>query len=58
MFLKNPVNLFLFAPDDVPIIIPSLLPLAVVKAIVYTVFESSFELDIGARSAIIYGGFG
>jgi len=58
MFLKNPVNLFLFAPDDVPIIIPSLLPLAIVKAIVYTVFERSFELDIRARSAIIYGGFG
>lgn len=58
MFLKNPVDLFLFAPDDVPIFIPSLLPLSVVKALVYAVFEGGFELDVGARSAIIYGGFG
>lgn len=58
VFLKDPVHLLFLAPNDVPIIIPSLLPLSVTKPVINRIFKSSFVLYIGARSSKIYGGFG
>ncbi len=49
VFFKNPVNLLLLAPNDVPVIVPTLLPLPVNKTVVYAVLESGFELYVGAR---------
>ena len=46
VFFKDPVDLFLFAPHDGPVIIPSLFPFPVGKSIEYTVFERGFELDV------------
>lgn len=49
MLLKHPVYLLLLAPDDVPVIVPGLLPLSVHEAIVDAVFESCLELDAAAE---------
>ena len=48
MFLEDPVYLLLFAPDYIPVIIPGLFPLSVLKGIVYTIFECGLELYVGA----------
>jgi hypothetical protein len=58
MFFKNPIDLFLLAPHDVPVVIPSLFPLSVGHAVVCTIFESSFEFYVGAELTHYYGGFG
>lgn len=49
MLLKHPVYLLLLAPNDVPVIVPGLLPLAVHERIVDAVFEGCFELYAAAE---------
>lgn len=49
MLLKHPVYLLLLAPNDVPVIVPGLLPLAVHERIVDAVFEGGFELYAAAE---------
>lgn len=44
MFLEHPIYLFFFAPDNVPVVIPGLLPLSVDEAVVYAVLEGGLEL--------------
>ena len=46
VLLEYPVNLLFLAPDHVPVVIPGLLPLAVVEPIVDAVFKSGFEFDV------------
>ena len=48
MLLEYPIHLLLLAPNHVPIIIPCLLPLAVLEGIVDAVFEGGFELYVVA----------
>lgn len=49
MLLKRPIYLLLLAPDDVPIIVPGLLPLSAHKPIVDAVLEGRFESYGGAE---------
>ncbi len=58
MPLEYPVHLFLLAPDDIPVVVPSLLPLSIDEPIVDAVFESGFEFDAGPALLIVYGGVG
>lgn len=58
VLLENPVDLFLLAPDNIPVVVPGLLPLTVLEAIVDAVFERGFEFYIGPRYLKRYGGFG
>ena len=58
MFLEDPVDLFLLAPDDIPVIIPGLFPLPVLKGVVYTIFECGLELYVVASYYKGYGGLG
>lgn len=44
MLLEHPVYLLLLAPDDVPIVVPGLLPLTTREAVVYAVLEGGLEL--------------
>jgi len=55
VLLKNPIYLLLFAPNDIPIVIPSLLPLPVCEPIINCIFECRFELDVAAESKMTYG---
>jgi hypothetical protein len=55
MPLKYPVHLFLLAPNYIPVIIPSLLPLSIYESIVNAIFESSFEFYARPESPISYG---
>ena len=56
--LEYPVHLFLLAPDYIPVVVPSLLPLSIDEPIVDAVFESSFEFDARPALLIVYGGVG
>ena len=58
ILLKNPVDLFFFAPDDVPIIAISFPPLSVVESLIDAVPERCFEFDILAGCGREYGGLG
>jgi hypothetical protein len=58
IFLEYPIDLLLFTPDDIPVIVPSLLPLTVDEAVVDCVFKGCFELDGGTVWSICYGGVG
>jgi len=58
VFLKYPVNLLLFAPYYVPVVIPGLLPLAIGKPIVHCIFECGFEFYVISWLLSAYGGFG
>ena len=58
MLLKHPVYLLLLAPDDVPVIVPRLLPLAVHEPVVDAVLEGGLELYAAAEWAERYGGTG
>jgi hypothetical protein len=58
MLLEDPVDLLLLAPDDVPVVVPGLLPLSIDKPIVDAVFKSGFEFYTAAESSINYGGVG
>ena len=58
VLLVDPVHLLLFAPDHVPVIVPSLLPLPVDESLIYCILESGFELDAVAASQIVYAGVG
>lgn len=49
MFFEDPVDLFLFAPDDSPVVVVGLFPLPFGEAFEDTVFEGSFELDVGTE---------
>jgi hypothetical protein len=49
MFFKNPLNLLLFTPHNIPIIIISLFPLSFGKTLKNAVSKRSFKLDIGAE---------
>ena len=49
--LENPIDLFFFAPDDIPIIIPGLFPLSTGKGIIDTVFKGSLEFNIAPASS-------
>ena len=56
--LEHPVDLFLLAPDEVPVIIPGLSPLPVGQCVVDTVLKTGFELNVGASWGQEYGGLG
>jgi hypothetical protein len=58
VLFEDPINLFLFAPDDVPIIVPSLPPLSVLERIVDAILECGLIFDVGSSSIFTYGGFG
>jgi len=58
VFLEDPIYLLLFAPNYVPIVIPSLFPLSVCEPIIDCIFESGFKLDVAAEFAMPYGGLG
>lgn len=58
ILLKNPIDLFFFAPDDVPIIAISFPPLSVVESFKDAVPERCFEFDILAACDREYGGLG
>jgi len=58
MLFKDPVDLFLLAPDSIPVLVPGLLPLSVLEGIIDAVFEGGLKLDVGAASEGKYGGFG
>jgi hypothetical protein len=46
MLLEDPIYLFLFAPGSVPIIVPSLSPLSILKCLRDAVLEGGLVLDI------------
>ena len=46
VLLKDPVDLFLFAPDHVPIIVPSLLPFTIYASIIDCIFKGGFKFNI------------
>ena len=58
MPLKYPVYLFLLAPNNIPVVLPCLLPLSIYESIVDTVFESGFEFYAGPELLIGYGWVG
>jgi hypothetical protein len=58
IFLEDPVDLFLLAPDDIPIVVPGLFPLPVHEGVVDCVLEGGFELYVRAASRMAYWGFG
>lgn len=39
VLLENPVDLLLLAPDNIPVVVPGLLPLTILETIVDAVFE-------------------
>lgn len=49
MFFEYPIDLLLFAPHHVPVIIICLPPLSLDEAFEDTIFESCFKLDVGAE---------
>lgn len=55
MLLEHPVHLLLLAPDDVPVILPGLPPLAPHEAVVDAVLEGRLELDGRAEWEEAYG---
>jgi hypothetical protein len=58
IFLKDPIYLLFLAPDDIPIIIPRLLPFPIYESIINCVFKGGLEFDIGAEWLIYYEGLG
>jgi len=48
MLFKYPINLLFFTPDNIPIIVPCLLPLSILKRIVDTIFKGCFEFYVVA----------
>ena len=58
VLLENPVDLLLLAPDNIPVVVPGLLPLTILETIVDAVFEWGLEFYIGPRYLKRYGGFG
>jgi hypothetical protein len=58
VLLEHPVYLLLFAPDNVPVVVPRLLPLAVDETVVHAVFKGGFEFDAAAKWGMDYGGVG
>ncbi|MCB0368661.1 MAG: hypothetical protein KDD45_04235 [Bdellovibrionales bacterium] len=58
MFFEYPIYLFFFAPDDVPVIIPGLLPLSILKSFIDCVFERGLVFDIISGLKAGYGGLG
>lgn len=55
MLLEDPVDLLFFAPHEVPVIIPGLLPLSANQTVVDAIFEGGFELYGGSSSFKNYG---
>ena len=51
MLFEHPIHLLLLAPDDVPVIVPRLLPLPVHETVVYAVLESGLELNTASESS-------
>ena len=43
--LEYPVDLFFLAPDDIPVIIVSLLPFSGLKGLLHTILEGSLEFN-------------
>lgn len=58
MFFEDPVYLFLFAPHEIPVVVPGLLPLSADEAVVDAVFEGGFKLEGGSSSFENYGATG
>lgn len=49
MFFEDPVDLLFFAPDDIPIIIPTLFPFAILEGIIDAIFEGGFKPDVATE---------
>lgn len=58
VLFEHPIYLFLLAPDDVPVIVPCLLPLTVEETVVNAVLEGGLELYAAADYHRPYGGVG
>lgn len=58
ILFEDPIDLFFFAPHDVPVVSIGLPPFAVVESSVDTVAEGSLELDVLTGYNSVYGGFG
>jgi hypothetical protein len=58
ILFEYPIDLFLFAPHDVPLVAIGLLPLAIEETAVDAISKGCFEFKIGAGSGRGYGGVG
>lgn len=58
VLLEHPVHLLLLAPDDVPVVLPRLLPLPVHEPLVHAVLERRLELYAAPECHTPYGGVG
>ena len=56
--LEDPVDLFLLAPHDVPIVVPCLLPLPALHGVQHAIFERGLEFDVRGASRYTYGPVG
>jgi hypothetical protein len=46
IFFEYPINLLLFAPHEIPVVVVGLLPVAMDQGIIDTIFEIGLELNI------------
>lgn len=58
MLLEHPVDLFLLAPHDCPVVVPGLPPLPARHPLQHRILEGSLETDVGSTLTNTHGGTG